>query len=607
MSAALNGLGHQLFAWLGPLSIEVAALALLVLAVGRLTRSPALRHLLWLAVLVKPLIALVVSSPYTILAPLAPLAEPGWDAIAHERVEHLAALAPVGATTASTSATLAPAGWAALLWLVGTTLLSGRILIGYCILRRRRRQAQVQRDGPLFAALRQARATLHYHPRGEVATSPSIHSPMVLGILRPLIVVPTHVVERLSPGKLSLVLMHELAHVRRCDNLSLLLQRLVTAALFFHPALWLCGRMLRREAERACDDLVVCATGRPEAYARGLAQVAEGATLSDSPASRIPVMSTLAATESDLSQRIRRTLDGRARRMDMRARVLAVGLLSPLAVVTMPSYGAADNGAAGESAPAKAAADSSAVAGAWRKAIEAFGIDPDEDMTLGELTERMRRRIQALVDSGEVTVTVEEVGRLETVTTRKLDLKEAVVRVIEEIEKVEREAIERVAAESSELTERERLRKVLKAVAQSHILREAVGSDPDEWSEEMKVQLLALRPDATIEEFAEFVRYLRAGGKVVYRYPVRGKERHERDNLFLVVDQDGNFQLMKDKPVTPATLGEELKKQRSLVDSAFAIIIQAERFTHAQIVEIMDLIDDPRLTRDDATEPGPGR
>ena len=80
-------------------------------------------------------------------------------------------------------------------------------------------------------------------------------------------------------------------------------------------------------------------------------------------------------------------------------------------------------------------------------------------MTLEELTERMRRRIQALVDSGEVTVTVEEVGRLETVTTRKLDLEEAVVRVIEEIEKVEREAIDRVAAESSELTERERLRK----------------------------------------------------------------------------------------------------------------------------------------------------
>ena len=80
MSATLNGMGHPLLAWLGPLSIELAALALLVLAAGRLIRSPALRHLLWLAVLVKPLIAVAVSSPYTVFAPLTPLAEPGWDA-----------------------------------------------------------------------------------------------------------------------------------------------------------------------------------------------------------------------------------------------------------------------------------------------------------------------------------------------------------------------------------------------------------------------------------------------------------------------------------------------------------------------------------------------
>ena len=49
--------------------------------------------------------------------------------------------------------------------------------------------------------------------------------------------------------------MHELAHVRRWDNLTRLLHRLVSAVLFFHPAVWLCGRMLRREAEQACDDL----------------------------------------------------------------------------------------------------------------------------------------------------------------------------------------------------------------------------------------------------------------------------------------------------------------------------------------------------------------
>ena len=415
MSAALNGLGHQLFAWLGPLSIELAALALLVLAAGRLIRSPALRHLLWLAVLVKPLIAVAVSSPYTVFAPLGPLAEPGWDAIAPGRVQHFAALAPAGVTAVSSGGTLTPAGWAALLWLGGTSLLGGRILVGFGILRRMRRQALVQREGPLFEALRQARAALDCHPRVEVATSPSIRSPMVLGILRPLIVVPADLVDRLPADQLPLILMHELAHVRRYDNLALLLQRLVSAALFFHPAVWVCGRMLRRESEQACDDLVVCATGRPEAYARGLTLVAEGAAHSNPPARRIPMMSTLAPTESDLSQRIRRTLDGRGRRMGMRTRLVAVVLLSPLAAVTMPSYGAADSGTFTEPAEEEAQPlPESAVYIPEAAPSDQEGVttgpvahkpDGAAEVTLEAMESRIRkaveRRIREVTDSGE--------------------------------------------------------------------------------------------------------------------------------------------------------------------------------------------------------------
>ena len=418
MSATLNGLGHQLYGWLGPLNIELAALALLALAAGRLIRSPALRHLLWLAVLVKPFIAIAVTSPYTVFAPLTPLAEPGWDAIPHGQVEHLASLAPLppaGTTTAASSAALTSAGWAALLWLVGTSLLAGRILIGFGILRRMRRQASVQREGPLFEALRRARAALDCHPRGEVATSPSIRSPMVLGILRPLIVVPPDLVDRLPADQLSLVLMHELAHVRRCDNLWLLLQRLVTAALFYHPAVWICGRMLRREAEQACDDLVVCATGRPEAYAGGLALIAERAAHSNPASRRIPMVSTLASTESDLSQRIRRTLNGRARRMGMRTRLVAVALLSPLAAVTMPSYGAADSGTFTQPAEEEAqplpesAANIPEAAPTDQEGVATGPVahkpDGAAEVTLEAVESRIRkmveRRIREVTDSGE--------------------------------------------------------------------------------------------------------------------------------------------------------------------------------------------------------------
>ena len=473
MNWSLNELGHQLFGWLGPLSIELAALALLVQAAGRLVRSPALRHLLWLAVLVKPLIAIAVSSPYTVFAPLAPLAEPGWDAIAHGRVEHLAALVPAGAATASTSAPLVPAGWAALLWLVGTTLLAGRILVGFGILRRLRRHALVQREGPLFDALRRARAALDCHPGVDVATSPSIRSPMVIGILRPLILVPADLVDRLGAAEVSLVLMHELAHVRRCDNLALLLQRLVSAALFFHPALWLCGHMLRRESEQACDDLVVCATGRPEAYARGLSLVAEGAAHSNPALRRFPVMSTLASTESDLSQRIRRTLADSTRRMGTRTRVLAAALLFPLAAVTLPSWGAAS-----ELFPV---ADEPRRDGFLFMVVYQDGsmkLD-HQPVTLETLGEQLQAK-QQMLGNPRIVIQHDERAPGGQIT--------GVIDIVQQAGLV-------------------MLGYPVVATEQGHrILQQALAADPAAWSEELKAGLLELQPDSTIEEIAELVR-----------------------------------------------------------------------------------------------------
>ena len=339
MNAALNELGNQLFGWFGQLSIELAALAVLVLIASYLLpiKSPALRHLLWVVVLLKPLVAVAISSPYTLFTPLVPSVDPNWNALAFSPVEHPTMQVAAPPAIVTSSVPLTTAGWGAILWIVGASLLIGRILIGYGIVWCLRQQAQVQRDGPLCDALRQARLTLDCYSKVEVATSPAISSPMALGILRPIIVFPADLVEKLRTDEFTLILMHELAHVRRWDNLTLLLQQLVSAVLFFHPAVWLCGRMLRREAEQACDDLVVCATGRSEAYARSLAHVAERAVYSNPLIRRIPTMNAFAAAESDLALRIRRTLGGGARQMGMRARVLAVVLLCPLATVTLPS------------------------------------------------------------------------------------------------------------------------------------------------------------------------------------------------------------------------------------------------------------------------------
>ncbi len=580
MSWTLNELGHQLLGWLVPLSIELAALAVLVLAAGRLLpiRSPALRHLLWLAVLVKPLVSLLVNSPCTVYAPLVPLAEPA-SPVADLHVEHLVVQAAASPPIAESSPRLTAVGWGMVLWLVGAALLTGRILIGHRVLRRLRQEAHLQRGGPLFAALRQARASLDCHPGVEVATSPSIRSPMVLGILRPLIVVPADLVQRLRGDELTLVLMHELAHVRRCDNLTLLLQRLITAVLFFHPALWLCGRMLRREAEQACDDLVVSAAGRAEAYARGLTLVAEGAH-SNPPARRVPMSSTLAATESDLSQRIRRTLDGGASRMGPRARLLAVVLLSPLAAVTLPAYGVADSATDEVTAAAGVASASVSADGILGEEAAADSeeqrrtvlVEPGPDSTTEwtveamerRIRESIRRRIQEATDSGEPApelwlrildnhsmirdmaeagLKCRECARIKRGTAQrdlrnlflvvyrdgsmKLNEKPVTLGTLGDELQARRQLVvnNRMVIQHDGRAPEGQVVQVMDVIRQAGLvslgypviateeghgtLREALATDPEEWTEELKDRVLALQPGSTIEEVSDLVRHRR--------------------------------------------------------------------------------------------------
>ena len=68
---------------------------------------------------------------------------------------------------------------------------------------------------------------------------------------------------RWDPQQLEMVLLHELAHVRRYDNLVNLLQRIVESLLFFQPMVWIVSGWVRREREHCCDELVVARTRQP--------------------------------------------------------------------------------------------------------------------------------------------------------------------------------------------------------------------------------------------------------------------------------------------------------------------------------------------------------
>ncbi len=108
-----------------------------------------------------------------------------------------------------------------------------------------------------------------------VAYCERIAVPTVIGVLRPMILLPATLMTGLSPEEFSAIVSHELAHIRRYDLWMNLLQRVIESVLFFHPVVWLLSRRLSAEREICCDDLVVRSGHEPMNYAGALLRMAE--------------------------------------------------------------------------------------------------------------------------------------------------------------------------------------------------------------------------------------------------------------------------------------------------------------------------------------------
>ena len=98
-----------------------------------------------------------------------------------------------------------------------------------------------------------------------------VDQPLLMGWLKPVILLPFSVLTNLSPSHLEAILAHELAHVRRHDYLVLQLQVLAETLFFFHPAVWWVSRQMRIEREYCCDDEAARLIGNDVVYVSALA------------------------------------------------------------------------------------------------------------------------------------------------------------------------------------------------------------------------------------------------------------------------------------------------------------------------------------------------
>lgn len=111
--------------------------------------------------------------------------------------------------------------------------------------------------------------------RFALCTSEQVRVPAALGFFRPVIMLPVWAVQELSPEELNTVVLHEAAHLERWDDWTNLLQKVVRAVLFFHPAVWWIDSRLAIEREISCDDMVLASSCSPRQYAACLIRLAE--------------------------------------------------------------------------------------------------------------------------------------------------------------------------------------------------------------------------------------------------------------------------------------------------------------------------------------------
>ena len=168
-------------------------------------------------------------------------------------------------------ATAAP--WFVPPWLAGMLFLALWQLGGYYCSRRWLVLAEPIELGGLPEKMNVLAERMGVNRTVRLLQSTRVATPLVLGWLRPAILLPVELITNLPAEHWDAVLAHELAHIRRYDYLVNLLQTAAETVLFYHPGVWMVSRWIRIERELCCDDVAADICGSPIQYAEALTRL----------------------------------------------------------------------------------------------------------------------------------------------------------------------------------------------------------------------------------------------------------------------------------------------------------------------------------------------
>jgi len=160
-----------------------------------------------------------------------------------------------------------------LFWVIGASVLLVRLVGSWIYVQQLKAEGIQLTEARIQALFRKITQTVGVRQTVHLFESVRVSTPMVIGFLRPVVLLPVGLVTGLSTKQIEAILAHELAHVKRYDYLINLLQSLVEIVYFFHPALWWLSSRIRIEREHCCDDVAVRTCGDKMAFAQALAEV----------------------------------------------------------------------------------------------------------------------------------------------------------------------------------------------------------------------------------------------------------------------------------------------------------------------------------------------
>lgn len=307
---------------------EGALVALALAALLPLVRSSRLRYGLSSAAIIVLLAGLAITFARLAPAPLVriPLTGP----------RYATPLPPgLGAAPDTTVPTRGPdeLAWLAPFWIAGVTLFYLRAMLSFLAARRLRRSGVCCAAQEWQSRLAGLKARLKVTRPVALLESCLTEVPVVVGYLRPLILMPVGLLAGLPVAQVEAILLHELAHIRRYDYVVNLLQVFVEGLLFYHPAVWWISGVMRAERENCCDDLVVAVTGGALEYAAALTALEM----------RRGPREVLAVTGGNLVARIQRLLGRPERRFAAAMPVFTAAILTVTVVTAVTALQSGKN------------------------------------------------------------------------------------------------------------------------------------------------------------------------------------------------------------------------------------------------------------------------